>query len=161
MRPALAWAGSDSFRCALDRAAIGWAVISAGWFLPRALDGDPPPAEDAMMAVPRRSSLLHRLAQAIPAAEKDDLPAVTSTLRELHACLARLWITAAASCPGVPLILAVFLAVPRCSPATAAPLDNATGWTILLLVRKNRHCERLYPRTGTQIPTTISDRNSP
>jgi hypothetical protein len=91
MRPALAWPGSDSYRCALDRAAIGWAVISAGWFLPPALDGDPPPAGNAMMAVPRRSSLLHRPAQAIPAAEEDDLPAVTSTLRELHACLARRW----------------------------------------------------------------------
>jgi hypothetical protein len=91
MGPALPWAGSDSFWRALDRAATGWAVISAGWFLPRALDGDPPPADDRTVAPPRRSFLLHRLAQAIAAAENDDLPAVTSTLRELHARLLQLW----------------------------------------------------------------------
>jgi hypothetical protein len=91
MRPALPWAGSDSFWRALDRATTGWAVISAGWFLPRALDGDPPPADDRTITPPRRSFLLHRLAQAIPAAENDDLPAVTSTLRELHARLLQLW----------------------------------------------------------------------
>jgi hypothetical protein len=91
MRPALPWAGSDGFWRALDRASVGWAVISTGWFLNRALDGDPPPADARVIAPPRRSFLLHRLAQAIPAAENDDLPAVTSTLRELHARLLQLW----------------------------------------------------------------------
>jgi hypothetical protein len=90
MRPALPWAGSESFRRALDRAATGWAVISAGWFLPRALDGDPP-TDDRMIAPARRSFLLHRLAQAVPAAENDDLPAVTATLRALHGGLVQLW----------------------------------------------------------------------
>ena len=91
MRPALPWVGSASFWRALDRAVTGWAVISAGWFLPRALDGDPPPADDRTIAPPRRSFLLHRLAQAIPGAERDDLPAVTMILKELHFRLLQLW----------------------------------------------------------------------
>jgi hypothetical protein len=65
VRPVLPWADGDGFRPAVDRAAVGWAVITTAWFLARAIDGDPPMTEgDA--APRRRAFLLHRLELAIP-----------------------------------------------------------------------------------------------
>ena len=91
MAPALPWVGGDGFRQGLDRATVGWAVISLGWFLPGALNGDPPPADARLVAPARRAFLLHRLAQVIPAAERDDLPAITAALKEWHTRLLELW----------------------------------------------------------------------
>jgi hypothetical protein len=90
VRPVLPWADSDRFRQAVDRAAVGWAVITTAWFLARALDGDPPMAEgDA--APSRRAFLLHRLELAISRAGADDLPVTAATLTEWHESLSTRW----------------------------------------------------------------------
>jgi len=90
VRPVLPWADSAGFRQAVDRAAVGWAVITTSWFLGRAIAGDPPMTEgDA--APRRRAFLLHRLELAIPRAEADGLPVTAATLSEWHATLTSRW----------------------------------------------------------------------
>lgn len=90
VRPVLPSADGDGFRQAVDRAAIGWAVITTAWFLARAIDGDPPMTEgDA--APRRRAFLLHRLRLAIPRANADDLPVTAATLAEWHESLTGRW----------------------------------------------------------------------
>jgi len=52
-----------AFQDDLVRATLGWVFISVGWFLGRALDGDPPPPDPARRhMIPTRQALLqHRL----------------------------------------------------------------------------------------------------
>ena len=90
VRPVLPWADSDGFRQAVDRAAVGWAVITTSWFLGRAIAGDPPMTEgDA--APRRRAFLLHRLELAIPRAEADGLPVTAASLSQWHKTLTSQW----------------------------------------------------------------------
>lgn len=72
----------------LAAATIGWAFVSASWFLPRALDGDPPPADPAKHTPTRRAMILHRLAVSrdIP-----ELPALARLAGDLHDALAGRW----------------------------------------------------------------------
>jgi hypothetical protein len=90
VRPVLPWADSDGFRQAVDRATIAWAVITAAWFIARALGGDPAMAEGDT-APRRRAFLLHRLALAIPCAASDGLPGTAATLAQWHATLIGRW----------------------------------------------------------------------
>jgi hypothetical protein len=98
VRPVLPGADSEGFRQAVDRATVGWAIITTAWFLARALDGDPPMAEGEA-APSRRAFLLHRLELAVPRADADRLPVITATLAEWHNILSSRW-------GPVPLLLA-------------------------------------------------------
>jgi hypothetical protein len=55
--------GTASFQDDLVRAILGWVFLSVGWFLARAMDGDPPPPGPARRhLIPTRRALLqHRL----------------------------------------------------------------------------------------------------
>jgi len=90
VRPVLPWADSNDFRRAVDRAAVGWAVITTAWFLARAL-GDDPPLADGDAAPSRRAFLLHRLELAIPRADADGLPVAATALAEWHESLSNRW----------------------------------------------------------------------
>jgi hypothetical protein len=98
VRSVLPWADGDGFRRAVDRAAVGWAVITTAWFLGRALRGDPP-REEGDAAPRRRAFLLHRLELAIPRASADGLPVTAATLAEWQDSLSARW-------GPVPLLLA-------------------------------------------------------
>jgi hypothetical protein len=90
VRRVLPWADSEGFRQAVDRAAVGWAIITTAWFLARAIDGDPPMTEgDA--APRRRAFLLHRLELAIPRAHADGLPVTAAALSQWHERLSDRW----------------------------------------------------------------------
>jgi hypothetical protein len=62
LTPAMPGVGSDAFDADLATATAGWALISASWFLPRALADDPPLDPRAPS---RRAMVTHRLRQAV------------------------------------------------------------------------------------------------
>jgi hypothetical protein len=62
----LPYVATPGFAADLERAESGWAVVSTGWFLAGALEGDDQPGGEAgrRVAPGRRALILHRLARA-------------------------------------------------------------------------------------------------
>ncbi|HEY8301369.1 MAG TPA: hypothetical protein VIG48_05695 [Jatrophihabitans sp.] len=58
---ALPYVRTARFRTDVAAAALGWAMVSAAWLLPEALDDDPPPRDPAKVMPRRRALILHRL----------------------------------------------------------------------------------------------------
>ncbi len=77
-----------AFRDDLAAAVVGWAFLSAAWFLPRALGDDPPHARPGCPAPARRSLILHRLGQARGSA---GLPALAEFADRLRGALTARW----------------------------------------------------------------------
>jgi hypothetical protein len=69
-------------------AAVGWAYISVGWFLPAALADDPPSRVPGRRMPKRRAMIQHRLGEARRCAE---LPALADLAARLHDALDRRW----------------------------------------------------------------------
>jgi hypothetical protein len=90
IRPVLPQASGVAFPRSVDRAAIAWSVVTADWFIARALAGDPAMAEGGA-APGRRAFLLHRLALAAPLAAADGLPATAAALQQWRDTLAGQW----------------------------------------------------------------------
>jgi hypothetical protein len=80
--------GSVEFARDVDAAAVGWAFVSASWFLPRALLEDPPPTNPEKPAPSHRAVILHRLDQARRSAEA---PALAELAARLHHALTVRW----------------------------------------------------------------------
>lgn len=92
--PSIGYVGSDAFVADLERATLGWCLVSAAWFLPAALDDSV--ADAPLGAGPgRRTTLMHRLwlAGHLPLADDpaDDLAGLASYARDLYRALARRW----------------------------------------------------------------------
>ncbi|MFL6137129.1 MAG: hypothetical protein ACJ74O_04935 [Frankiaceae bacterium] len=69
LAPAMPYVATEQFDRDLATATVGWALVSTGWFLPRAFD-DPPP-DDPRIVAPRRQALLqHRLGLAAGLADR-------------------------------------------------------------------------------------------
>ncbi len=82
------YAGTPAFERDLALAAAGWALVSASWFLPRALAEDPP-LHEAVAGLPtRRAVILHRLGNAHDNAAH---PVLAEFAGRLRAALARRW----------------------------------------------------------------------
>jgi hypothetical protein len=64
------------FRRDVDAAAVGWAFVSAAWFLPRALVDDPPPVNPSKPMSTRRAMILHRLDQHVDPQERPRWPSL-------------------------------------------------------------------------------------
>jgi len=82
------YAASPAFETDLAAAVAGWALMSASWFLPRALRDDPAPTDPRLVAPTRRALILHRLDGARRVAE---LPQLAELSGRLHDALARRW----------------------------------------------------------------------
>jgi hypothetical protein len=72
----------------VEAAAVGWAFVSASWFLPRALPDDPPPARPDKPAPSHRAMILHRLDRARRSAQA---PALAELAARLHDALTARW----------------------------------------------------------------------
>lgn len=88
------YVASDAYVADLDRATLGWCLVSAAWFLPAALDDTV--ADASLGAGPgRRTTLMHRLwlAGHLPVADDADhaLAGLASYSRDLYRALARRW----------------------------------------------------------------------
>ena len=71
----------------LLRARTAWAFVSLGWFLPAALDGDPPPAQPALAGlVPRRAAMLQHRLDGVATGEAP-LPALVGLAARAHRAL--------------------------------------------------------------------------
>ncbi|BFU46374.1 phosphotransferase [Krasilnikovia sp. MM14-A1004] len=85
---ALPYADSPLFRADVAAAAVGWAFVSASWFLPAALRDDPPLTGSARPGPTRRAMILHRLGLARSSAE---FPALAELAGRLRDALADRW----------------------------------------------------------------------
>ena len=76
------------FREDVALAALAWAMVSTAWFLPRALDGDAQPADEAKLTPRRRALILHRL----DGARRSQLrPALAELAHRLRDALVQGW----------------------------------------------------------------------
>jgi hypothetical protein len=81
-------AGAAGFRRDVRAAAVGWACMSVGWFLPRALAEERAVADPDKPAPNLRASILHRLDLARRSA---DGPALAELAGRLHHTLTGRW----------------------------------------------------------------------
>ncbi len=83
---------TPDFQDDLARATIAWVFISASWFLPAALDGDPPPPDPARRAIvpTRRALLQHRLRVAADL-DTGALPALRDLADQAHQATVSQW----------------------------------------------------------------------
>lgn len=85
---ALPHVATPAFAREVARAAVGWAFVSASWFLPGAF-ADPPPSDPRIVAPTRRAMLAHRLGDA---ARRDaGLPGLAALAARCAAALADTW----------------------------------------------------------------------
>jgi hypothetical protein len=76
------------FRQDVALAALGWAMVTTAWFLPRALADDSQPADEAKLTPRRRALILHRL----EGARRSQLrPAVAELAARMRATLVDRW----------------------------------------------------------------------
>lgn len=73
----------------LERASVGWAMVSTHWFAANALGDDPAPSDPRIVAPPRRAMILHRLAGAAEAGEVE--PELADFAAELRRMFVRRW----------------------------------------------------------------------
>jgi hypothetical protein len=85
---ALSGVDAVGFRHDVDAAAVGWAFLSLGYFLPRALRENTPLAQPGKPAPTRRAVILHRLDQACRSVET---PALAELAARLHHALTARW----------------------------------------------------------------------
>ncbi len=85
---AVPYAGTPAFDHDVALAAAGWALVTASWFLPKALASDPPLHDAAAPLPTRRAAILHRLGEAHGSAVQ---PVLAGFAGRLRAELARRW----------------------------------------------------------------------
>lgn len=83
------YARTAQFEKDLERASVGWAMVSIHWFAAKALGDDPAPNDSRIVAPPRRAMILHRLARAAKAGEVE--PELADFAAELRRTFVRRW----------------------------------------------------------------------
>jgi len=73
------------------QATVAWALISASWFLPSALQRNDTIGPPGFIAPPRRTTVLHRIRVAADTAESQGYCTLTSAARSWERVLERMW----------------------------------------------------------------------